>query len=664
MKIIWIVLIVCFCGCQKDDSFNLDNKLNTLLKRSDNKGLLPVERLKYIDETLKLLDSSENDSLKNIFYFKIANRYWNNENLSKFLSSSFKALNVSIKVQNIEAMAKSNEYIGDYYGHPLVANRDNAYKYYLTSKTLFLKRLLFKEGYCIQLKTAKILYLEGNYFASESQSLEALRFFEKNKDVNKQYECLGLLGIIYFELEDFRNALKYSSKALKLLNELSLNQTLPKAILLNNNGRICLELGEYNSASHYFMNALKFKDLRKVDPTLYSLLLENIAIVKSRKKLSDKSIEPLLKASIKINDSLKENQVPSRLSLSDFYLSIGNRIKAELVAQEALNISLKYKNPHEKLLSLKQLLLIGNKDRFLVHSYISITDSLNLAERNVRNKFARVLYETDKEVQQKDHAIKAKKIAAIISIFLLILATVIFIAIIQRAKAKRFYLIQKQQIMNEEIYRLMLDQQNKVEEARQMEKNRIARDLHDGIMNRLTSTRLNLFILNKQTDRKTIKSCLPFISGIQSIEREIRNISHNLSGDSLSAKGNFQLLIEELLANQKNIALFNYALEIDSKIYWENISTQKKIHIYRILQEAIQNTILHAKAKNIIVRFFNQKKFILMEIIDDGVGFNFKEVKKGIGIRNMKSRANEIPGKIEIQSEFKVGTKITLSIPI
>ena len=77
----------------------------------------------------------------------------------------------------------------------------------------------------------------------------------------------------------------------------------------------------------------------------------------------------------------------------------------------------------------------------------------------------------------------------------------------------------------------MLAQKAKEDEARQTEKKRIARELHDGIMNKLSSTRLNLAILSKKTDTETIQKCLTYINQINQIETDIRNISHDLNQD-------------------------------------------------------------------------------------------------------------------------------------
>ena len=71
-----------------------------------------------------------------------------------------------------------------------------------------------------------------------------------------------------------------------------------------------------------------------------------------------------------------------------------------------------------------------------------------------------------------------------------------------------------------------------------------------------------------------------------------------------------------------------------------------------------------AKAKNVILDFSIKKTTLVVCLKDDGVGFDIKKVKKGIGIKNMKSRIQKLKGTLEIESKKKAGTTISIEIPI
>jgi signal transduction histidine kinase len=208
------------------------------------------------------------------------------------------------------------------------------------------------------------------------------------------------------------------------------------------------------------------------------------------------------------------------------------------------------------------------------------------------------------------------------------------------------------------------NKQTKIDEARKIEKKRIAQDLHDSIMNRLSSTRLNLHILNENATPEIIKKCLPFIAGIQDIEKEIRNISHDLNKDAIFNKVSFVAVLEAFVEEQKPFFAGKCHLEIECNINWEWLSTFQKIHIFRMFQEAFQNIVKHAHAKNIIISILKNENQLLLEIFDDGVGFSLKQKKKGIGLQNIFSRAKQCNGKAEINSEVGTGTTIRITIPL
>jgi signal transduction histidine kinase len=103
---------------------------------------------------------------------------------------------------------------------------------------------------------------------------------------------------------------------------------------------------------------------------------------------------------------------------------------------------------------------------------------------------------------------------------------------------------------------------------------------------------------------------------------------------------------------------------IDSSIKWDLMTNAVKINLYRVVQESLQNINKYANANSIKVEFKKGIDNLFLQISDDGVGFNVKKAKKGIGLQNMLSRINECNGVFEIQSNKGEGTIITVTIPI
>ncbi|QYS87435.1 hypothetical protein JJC03_06035 [Flavobacterium oreochromis] len=233
----------------------------------------------------------------------------------------------------------------------------------------------------------------------------------------------------------------------------------------------------------------------------------------------------------------------------------------------------------------------------------------------------------------------------------------------QHSKNKQLQFEREQQESNEQIYKLMLQQQHLINDTRQQEKKRISQELHDGVMSKLTSTRLNLFILSKRQDTETIQKCLKYIDNIQNIEKELRNISHDLNQDTFLEKESFKLIIQNLFEDYCNAINIEYILEIDSNIVWEAIEASVKIDIYRILQESLQNTYKYSHATLVILSIKKVLDRLIIDIEDNGVGFDINKVKEGIGIKNINSRAKSMNGEVKFYSTVNKGTHINLSLP-
>jgi hypothetical protein len=120
---------------------------------------------------------------------------------------------------------------------------------------------------------------------------------------------------------------------------------------------------------------------------------------------------------------------------------------------------------------LKNLILISPlKTSAYSQQYIRISDSLQLAERKNRNKFARIAFETEEITSEKDEAIKQKWIISAAAATLLLLGTMLFIIKMQRAKQKELVLIHERQKSDESIYQLIDTQQIKIDQGRLAEK--------------------------------------------------------------------------------------------------------------------------------------------------------------------------------------------------
>ncbi|AWM13557.1 ATP-binding protein [Flavobacterium sediminis] len=658
-----VIFIISCTG--NDKRVRSDSKLDYYFQEVYNNDLSKNQKLSYLDSAKNIVDlMSDKDSLKVKNVFKVANRYYALLEYDNYLIESRKALSLSKLQDDSLGIAKGNYYIGDYYF--FTSKNDSAYYYYLKAEKKYNK---LNDKYNLaktMLHIAYVLLYEKDFLGSEAQTIKVLNIAKELRDQGLIYECYVNLGSSLAGLKNYEKSLEYHFKALKQTDNLQKDIYTPlyKAQVLNNIGYVYLIQNKFDKALEYYSVALKNEKVREIHPVLYSSILDYYAY--SNFKLNNDNALKDFNNALKIRDSINDTagKIKSRTHLSEYYLGQKDTVKAWQLNEEAYKLAKASRYNIEVLTTLDFFTQIDPKNGLkYAKEYIRLSDSLQDMERNTRNKLARIKYETDEILSEKEKISSEKNTILYGALAITFFGVLLFIIFYQRNKQKQLLLTQEQQQANEEIYQLMLEQQSKLDNARSFEKKRIARELHDGVMNKLASTRLNLFILNKKTDPETIQKCLAYINEIQNIEKEVRGISHELSNESLfHNQNNFNAILEELCEEQETVFGTKCIREIDQNITWDTISASVKMNLYRIIQEAMNNCNKYAKAKTLFIKVSLVDNELKLLIKDDGIGFNTDKVKKGIGLKNIKERTDNIDGQFKIFSEIGTGTTLLIKI--
>lgn len=667
-RVIIFLMLILLLGCSKSkpsNSVSPNDSTIIFMERAENIKLPYKLRLAHTKNAVTSLIKEKNDSLNSSNLLRMAQNFYLLNSWENLKKTGYSVLEKSKEKKDNYFIGHAYKLLGIYYLN--ISYNDSAYYYFLKSEKKFIELNAQKEICDIYIQKALLNYYINDYLGSQASCIKALKIAKRLHYVLYEYDCYMYLQLNLSELHDYKSAIEYCNKSIVLVqNNPSILKPQDLAFSLKAIGNNYFKWGKIKEAIKYYELALLKKNLAVRYQTFYCNLLDNYCQV-LLKTGNIKNVENLLFLTSKIRDSLNINQCKNynRLYISQYYQYTNQLENAKFFAQEAYRLSKSYRNAGDILLSLKQLTKVDTINALKYsQEYIRISDSMQQLERVTRNKFAKIAYETEEITTEKDKAVKQKWIFLSIAILLLLIGILLFIIIHQRTKQKEMRLLQDQQKANEEIYQLIQNQQTKIDEGRQIEKKRIAQDLHDGIMNRLASTRLNLHIIAEKPSLESLKKSLPFIDGIQDIEKEIRNIAHDLNSNAFANKTSFIAVVESFIEEQKRISSSKYHLEIDMSINWEQIEGFKKIHLFRILQEAIQNIEKHAKAKNVIVSILKTENQLLIEIFDDGNGFSLKRRKKGIGLQNIFSRAKCCNGTAEIKSKISEGTTVIVKIPI
>ncbi|WP_162183641.1 tetratricopeptide repeat protein [Wocania ichthyoenteri] len=563
------------------------------------------------------------------------------------------------------SVANQHYKIGELYRYSLLS--DSAYFYYQKAEKVFRK---FNYKY----ETAITLYgiavcqtYDKDYTGSEVTSIEALTLLEQLNESNlikeRKAYVYNNLGIVFDELEEFDQAIEYLEKSLEIKKKLKGDFQRSIGLTLNNMLKVYRRSGEYELAIEKYNEILSNKELINNHPDVYVLALGNYANTLYLSKQTEQLPELYLKA-LRICDSINHsyNSIIIHQHLAEYYNNKNSKGLAKYHAYKAKNISEAYNND-DLLKSLLLLSKIEKGDIAVKHlkNYVKLSDSLQRSERAKRDKFARIRFETNQIEQENIRIARERMWLLIISITLIITSFLIYLVVSQRNKNKELKFIQQQQKTNEEIYNLMLSQQDNIEEARTLEKKRISEELHDGVLGRLFGTRLSLDSLNMGINADVINTRSQYISELKTIEDDIRKVSHKLNTDFVSGSG-FIDIIKSLLEKQTKAYGFDYELKHNDDINWEEASNKTKIHIYRIIQESLQNIYKHANATLVKISFEVKNNVFCLVINDNGSGFIVDKAKRGIGLKNINSRVEEIKGDLNITSEVNKGTTITIKI--
>ena len=664
------VFLAVFIGCTNKNKSEKktetpEDSLTTYLSLANDIDISYELKQKYNRKAFEIIINQKDDSINKVNLFKIANRYYNMNDWKRYFETSKLILGRSNNSHDTVNTAKAYTYLGDYYVKKDVS--DSAFYCYYKAEKLYLK---LNDNYNIaktRFSKASLRYNENDYFDSEITVFKALRIIKHIKANDLQYQCYNLLGILYNEREEYNKSLEFHNKALAILDDRSIPKEFQyKATSLNNMGYVYLNLKNYSQAKKYFEEGLKQENLFAEKPSLYAMLLDNLAYTKF--KLRDKKDLPdLFYKALKIRDSLNltSGVIINKTHLSEYYAFQNDTLKAIQYAKQALAISRSTNRLRSILETLKQMGAVDPKNASKYSKeYILINDRLQKAERKMGEKFSRIEYETDEiKVENTNLEGQNKKLLLIFGSFI-ILVTLLYTINNQKVKQRELLFKQQQQQANAEIYNLLISQQNTIEINSIKEKKRVARELHDGVLGRLFGVRINLDGLNKIQDESGVQMRLNYLNELKNIEQDIREISHNLNREKSELINNFVAIVTNLFEEQKKTYPTKFLAYIDSAIKWDTIDNTIKINIYRILQESLQNCNKYANASKIKVEFKKQNDNIVLKISDDGVGFNINRAKKGIGLQNIKTRTIECEGTLEIKSKKDEGTSIRLVIPI
>lgn len=554
--------------------------------------------------------------------------------------------NLQDSKKKVEVLQKMGQYYYD------IQEIDSAI--YLTKESVVLaKRINYPLG---EFESSLSL---GNWFLIKSVFPQSKYFLTRALEISKTQEkrnlemrALKILGLFYHESGNYKESLKYYEQAIVLAkseNDEDYSYWIYVGIA---NSHIALE--DYQKAQSMYFKAAEYQKKQKNYDT-YASHLATAANLYRRLNNIDAAEKPLLEA-YEISKKYKDDWTLIDVSrfLGMLYTDKYQFDKADKYLQESLRLSkthhdnssiLKVYYTLEKLNYVKKDLKNGDMYQ---KSIIKMRDSLYTAENNKLLAEFDIKYKTsEKEAKLKEAQLEiAQKRNWIIGLSLGFLGILVSGGLLWRISS-----IKTKATETEKLKNLEIENQRKLLSAKEIERQRIAKELHDSVGSQLTvvSTSLDnaFYLFEKQ-------KLLP--EKLENISNEVRLAAQSLR-DTIWATYNTEITVLDLKSRiQEYLKKFTdeNSFKLEMQISGDNtiLNPIEGLNLFRIVQESLNNIQKYAKASIVKIEGnFENGKYNLL-ISDNGIGFDLNKANTGnsYGLNNMKLRAEEIGGELIILS--------------
>lgn len=654
-----LLSLILFCFPSFGQSNNTPSSFEYYYQKTQEESLSQLSRIRYLKIAYESLKYTKQDSLK---YSRLSRLIVASSHLKDsifFQKLALAGFELAQHTNNPSLLADAHwnyaaYYLGEKKYDSSYYHYDSAYKIFTSvNNTYYAGKMLYNMAY--------ISSQTNNFTGAEILLFRSIKNFEVTDNNKQLYLCYNLLGTNADDMEEYEKALKYYNKAATLIPKIE-NSEYYQLELWNNMGVRFQKLGEHNNAVNFFNMALSNKEILLTEPSLHAKLLDNKAFsFISTGKYGN--VRPSMEKALALRDSINDiaGSVVSRLRFAIYYSKVGDTVSAIDYAKSSFELAETNHLTRDVLNALDLLAILDTANKaFYLQKHIALNKSLNARDRNLRNKFTAIQYETDKYIRENEQLFKERLWISVGSIAVILILFLIYLNARQRAKNKELLFEQEQQLYNEDMFLMAMEQKTTLERGRRQERLRISEELHDGILSRLFAIRFKWPFIALNGSSENLKQHKDSIDLLTGIETEIRNISHDLRNELIWDEMEFKNEIENTLKERSEIGNFKYTLAFENGEQWESLDYLHKINICRMLDEILQNVIKHSRATSVGITFGVLKNLFVITVFDNGKGFNKHFSKKGIGLKNLKNRAKKLNGELYLSSKIGQGTKVEI----
>ena len=520
-------------------------------------------------------------------------------------------------------------------------------------------------------KIATLYGYEGDFDARLEYNFKALRVFEKNKLEMEEAYLNAEIGY-QMKYDDMPKAEVYMNRGMKLAENGNYKEVLDR--IYNNYGVLKELQSQLDSALYFYEKGLvivKERDFKEGYPYSYS----NLGGVYGQQGKYDLARGYFEKAK-QIREEIGDQKgiAENFTQIGEVYLAEGKNQEAIAYFKKAVPVAHEqeyrfleqytYQQLSQAYKNLKQT----DSALFYLERYGVFKDSINGLEVDKKIAELNLNYETEKKENQileqraqlaeKDLEVRRKNAFIYGSLALAFVLGLLGYLIYSRQKLKNSQLQKEHEL---EVALAKIDTQNRLQEQRL----RISRDLHDNIGSQLTfiiSSIDNLKYRLKDADAAVLDKLSDISAFTSTTINELRDTIWAMNKEQITAEDlqtRISNFIERAQSSEASVK-FSFDFKNEESVNFV-FGAIEGVTLYRIIQEAFNNALKYAQADHIKVSMQTQgSQNFKIEISDDGVGFDSKNVLLGNGLGNMKKRAQDIQADLHVVSTPGEGTRLLL----
>ncbi|HNR19151.1 MAG TPA: sensor histidine kinase [Bacteroidia bacterium] len=557
----------------------------------------------------------------------------------------------------------------------IVGNYNLAIENYLLCKEVHVRQK-DSVGIAAVLNNIGNVYLyKGDYNKAIDYYLQSVKIEERHVNPERLGSSYMNLGGLFYQLEKHQTAMPYFRKCFEVTKNLS-PQPQYIAMAYNSIGKIHAATNNADSALISYNMALPLA-IQTGDKNAEAASYEGIAGLYVVNKKYKEALGYYLKAEkllIEIGNADALSEVTKQTS--HVYFNLGLNDDAIKKAHECLELSLEIgakktiagitatlANAYEKE---------GNFTKALQYQKLSkaYNDSLLDETSNRQIEELRTQYETEKkETENKILTVENnRKDTEILKsrnekIFLL---AAIGLILITGWFAWMHFKLKQQKAHQQELMRQKEIRSQAVIDAEEKERQRIGKDLHDGVGQLLSAARMNVTNLENIFLHQPVQQQINFKNAVDLIDesvKEVRAISHNMMPNMLIKSGLVKAVREfiDKISSTGKLKIELQTIGLDQRL---NLNTENIL--FRVLQEIVNNIIKHARATEVSIQLIRHDNEMVLMVEDNGVGFDAKKIRMfdGIGLKNIQSRVEYLNGTVDFDSQPGKGTTVNIQVPV